>query len=329
MLYKIMDNRKFTFWNRLTATIMFVISAVVYLMTIEPTASFWDCGEFIASSYKLEVGHPPGNPVFQLFARFFTMFGDNMHAAVAVNAFSAICSALTIFFLYLTIVFLAKRIVKPSSDGTYSVAKAIAIFGSGAVGALAYTFSDTFWFSAVEGEVYAMSSLITALVFWAMTKWYEQADRPYANRWIVLISFLMGLSIGIHLLNLLAIPALVFMYYYKQRENGHYSFKEYLKIFLVSVVILAVILFGIIPYLPKLAAYVDLFFVNTLGLPFNSGAAFFMLALLGACFWGLFRTMKNQKVFANTVLLCFTMIVVGFSLFTIVIMKLAESLFPH
>ena len=126
MLYKIMDNRKFTFWNRLTATLMFVISAVVYLMTIEPTASFWDCGEFIASSYKLEVGHPPGNPVFQLFARFFTMFGDNMHAAVAVNAFSAICSALTIFFLYLTIVFLAKRIVKPSSDGTYSVAKAIA-----------------------------------------------------------------------------------------------------------------------------------------------------------------------------------------------------------
>ena len=316
-----MDNKKFTLWNRLTATLMFVISAVVYLMTIEPTASFWDCGEFIASSYKLEVGHPPGNPVFQLFARFFTMFGDNMHAAVAVNAFSAICSALTIFFLYLTIVFLAKRVVKPSSDGTYSVAKAIAIMGSGAVGALAYTFSDTFWFSAVEGEVYAMSSLITALVFWAMIKWYEQADRPYANRWIVLISFLMGLSIGIHLLNLLAIPALVFMYYYKQREGGHYTLKEYFKIFLVSVVILAVILFGIIPYLPKFAAYVDLFFVNTLGLPFNSGAAFFMLALLGVCFWGLFRTMKAQKVFANTVLLCFTMIVIGFSLFTIVIIR--------
>ena len=249
------------------------------------------------------------------------MFGDNMHAAVAVNAFSAICSALTIFFLYLTIVFLAKRIVKPSEDGTYSLGKAIAIFGSGAVGALAYTFSDTFWFSAVEGEVYAMSSLITALVFWAMIKWYEQADQPYANRWIVLISFLMGLSIGIHLLNLLAIPALVFLYYYKQRENGHYTMMEYVKIFLVSVVILAVILFGIIPYLPKFAAYFDLFFVNTLGLPFNSGAAFFMAALLGVCFFGLFRTMKQQKVFANTVLLCFTMIVIGFSLFTIVIIR--------
>ena len=316
-----MDNKKFTLWNRIVAAAVSLIAAVVYLMTIEPTASFWDCGEFIASSYKLEVGHPPGNPVFQLFARLFTMFSDNMHAAVAVNAFSAVCSALTIFFLYLTIVFLAKRLIKPSEEGTYSLPKAIAVFGSGAVGALAYTFSDTFWFSAVEGEVYAMSSLITALVFWAMTKWYEQADRPYANRWIVLISFLMGLSIGIHLLNLLAIPALVFMYYYKQREGGHYTFGEYVKIFLVSVVILAVILFGIIPYLPKFAAYVDLFFVNTLGLPFNSGAAFFMVALLGLCFWGLFRTMKNQKVFANTVLLCFTMIVVGFSLFTIVVIR--------
>ena len=320
-----MNNKKFTFWNRLTATVVFAISAVTYLLTIEPTASFWDCGEFIASSYKLEVGHPPGNPVFQLFARFFTMFTDNMHAAVAVNAMSAICSALTIFFLYLTIVFLAKRVIKPAEDGTYSLAKAIAIFGSGAVGALAYTFSDTFWFSAVEGEVYAMSSLVTALVFWAMTKWYEQADTPYANRWIVLISFIMGLSIGIHLLNLLAIPALVFMFYYKKRESGHYSLKEYIMIFAVSVVILAVILFGIIPYLPKIAAYFDLFFVNTLGLGFNSGAIFFMVLLLGLCFWGLFRTMKNQQVFANTVLLCFTVIVIGFSLFSIVIIRSAAK----
>ena len=316
-----MDNKKFTLWNRITAVIVFAIAAVTYLLTIEPTASFWDCGEFIASSYKLEVGHPPGNPVFQLFARLFTMFTDNMHAAVAVNAFSAICSALTIFLLYLTVVFLAKRLVKPSEDGTYSVAKAIAIFGSGAVGALAYTFSDTFWFSAVEGEVYAMSSLFTALVFWAMTKWYDQADTPYANRWIVLISFLMGLSIGIHLLNLLAIPALVFLFYYKRREDGHYTMKEYVKIFAVSVVILAIILFVIIPYLPKVAAYFDLFFVNKLGLPFNSGAAFFMAALLAVCFVGLFRTMKQEKVFANTVLLCFTMIVIGFSLFTIVIIR--------
>ena len=316
-----MDNKKFNLWNRLTAAFAFVVSAVTYLLTIEPTASFWDCGEFIASSYKLEVGHPPGNPVFQLFARFFSMFASPENAAVAVNALSAICSALTIFFLYLTIVFLAKRLIKPSADGAYTTGKALAIFGSGLVGALAYCFSDTFWFSAVEAEVYAMSSLFTALVFWCMTKWYEQADQPYANRWIVLISFLMGLSIGIHLLNLLAIPALVFMFYYKQRENGHYSFWEYVKIFAVSCLILAVVLFGVIPYLPKIAAYFDLFFVNSLGLPFNSGAAVFMILLLGACFWGLFRTMKRGKVFWNTVLLCFTTIVIGFSLFTIVIIR--------
>ena len=294
-----MDNRKFTLWNRISAVFVLVVSAVTYLLTIEPTASFWDCGEFIASSYKLEVGHPPGNPVFQLIARFFTMFADNMHAAVAVNVMSALCSALTIFFLHLTIVFLAKRVIKPDADGKYSVSRAIAVYGSGIVGSLAYCFSDTFWFSAVEGEVYAMSSLFTAMVFWAMTKWYEQADTPYANRWIVLISFLMGLSIGVHLLNLLTIPALVFMFYYRKRADGHYSFWEYVKIFLLSCVILAVILYGIVPFLPKLAAYADLLFVNGFGLPFNTGAVFFMLLLLGLCFWGLFVTMKKKAVLAN------------------------------
>ena len=166
-----------------------------------------------------------------------------------------------------------------------------------------------------------MSSLVTALVFWAMTKWYEQADSPYANRWIVLISFLMGLSIGIHLLNLLAIPALVFLYYYRKREDGHYSFWEYVKIFAIACIILAVILFLIIPYLPKTAAYVDLFFVNVLGLPFNTGAAFFMVALLALCFWGLFATMKREMVLANTVLLCFTTIIIGFSIFSIIIIR--------
>ncbi len=316
-----MDKKKFNLWNRLTAALVFVISAFTYLSTIEPSASFWDCGEFIASSYKLEVGHPPGNPVFQLFARFFTMFGDKMHAAVLVNAMSALCSALTIFLLYLTLVFLVKRVVPKGKDGNWTPAGAIAIFGSAAVGALAYCFSDTFWFSAVEGEVYAMSSLFTALVFWAMTRWYEVADEPYANRWIVLISFLMGLSIGIHLLNLLTIPALVFIYYYRKREDRSYTFWECVKIMLVSVVILAVILFAVIPWLPKLAAYTDLFFVNVLGLPYNSGAAFFMVALLALCFWGLFVTLKKEKVFWNTALLCLTTIVVGFSLFSIVIIR--------
>ncbi|MCD8313031.1 MAG: DUF2723 domain-containing protein [Bacteroidales bacterium] len=336
-----MTERKFKLWNWVVAAAVLVASAVTYLLTIEPTASFWDCGEFIASSYKLEVGHPPGNPVFQLIARFFTMFTDNMHAAVAVNSMSAICSALTIFFLYLTVVFFAKRMVRPDENGEYSVGRAIAIYGAGAVGAMAYCFSDTFWFSAVEGEVYAMSSLFTAMVIWAMTKWYEQADQAYANRWIVLICFLMGLSIGVHLLNLLAIPAIVFLYFYKKaedgdagswggkknvlryfiNENGHISLWGGIKILLLSFVILALILFLIIPYLPKLAGLFDLLFVNVLGLPFNSGAAFFMVVLFALCFWGLFYTMKKEKVFANTVLLCFTTIVIGFSIFSICIIR--------
>ena len=316
-----MDKRKFNLWNRIAALAAFVVSAVTYLSTMEPTASFWDCGEFIASSYKLEVGHPPGNPVFQLIARVFTMFGDGPHAALMVNSMSALCSALTILFLYLTIVFFARRLVRRDSVDSWSVSDAVAVIGSALVGSLAYCFSDTFWFSAVEGEVYAMSSLFTALVFWAMTRWYDQADTPHANRWIVLISFIMGLSIGIHLLNLLAIPAIVFMYYYKKREDGTYGFKELVKIFLVSVVILAFILFLIIPWLPKLAAYFDLFFVNVLGLPYNTGAAFFMVALLALCFWGLFRTMDKQKVFWNTALLCTTTILIGFSIFSIDIIR--------
>ncbi len=316
-----MNQKKFGIWHRASALAALVISAVTYLLTIEPSASYWDCGEFIASSYKLEVGHPPGNPMFQLIARFFTMFGDNMHAAILVNAMSALCSAFTIFFLYLTIVWFVRRIVKPSPDGTYTLSQTIAIIGSGLVGSLAYCFSDTFWFSAVEGEVYAMSSLFTAVVFWLMTIWYDRADAPHSLKWIVLIAFLMGLSIGVHLLNLLMIPALVFMYFYRIREDRCYSFRQLLGIFLVGVVILALMIFVIIPYLPKMAAYTDLFFVNVLGLPYNSGAAFFLVALLALCFWGIAVSMKKEKVFLNTSLLCLTTVIIGFSVFSIDIIR--------
>ena len=320
-----MEKRKFELYNWLVAAAVTVISAITYLATMESSASFWDCGEFIASSYKLEVGHPPGNPVFQLFARIFTIPFSGENVAVAVNSLSALCSAFTIFFLYLTIVFFTKRLMTPGPNGRWSVAQAIAIYASGAVGALAYTFSDTFWFSAVEGEVYAMSSLFTAIVFWAMTRWYEQADEPYAMRWIVLISFLMGLSIGVHLLNLLTIPALVFMYYYKKRENGEYSFKEFLGICAVGILILGVLNFLVIPYLPKLAAYVDLFFVNTLHLPFNSGAVAFMLLLMGLGFWGAHISYKKGNVFANTVIICSLAIVIGFSFFSICVIRSAAK----
>ena len=306
-----MDKKTFDRWNWIVALAVLVISSATYLSTIEPTASFWDCGEFIASSYKLEVGHPPGNPVFQLIARFFTIPVSAEHAAVAVNAMNALLSALTIFFLYLTIVFFARRVVK----------NPIAVLGAGAVGALAYCFSDTFWFSAVEGEVYAMSSLFTALVFWAMCRWYETADEPHANRWIVLITFLMGLSIGVHLLNLLTIPAFVFMYYYRMNEDKKLSFKKLAGIFAIGVVIEFLLVYLFIPYLPKLAAFFDRIFVNGFGLPYNSGAVFFLVGLLALCFWALFATLKKGKVFWNTVTLCVTMLVIGFSLFSIVIIR--------
>ena len=238
-----MELKLFKRWNNIIALSVLIISSITYLLTIESTASFWDCGEFIASSYKLEVGHPPGNPVFQLFARIFTLFGDASSAAVLVNALSALCSAFTIFFLYLTIVHFGKRIIEITGDAL-TTSNAIALFGAGIVGSLAYCWSDTFWFSAVEGEVYAMSSLFTAVVFWAMLKWEDQADQPYANRWIILIAFLMGLSIGVHLLNLLTIPALVFIYYFK---NYKITRKRTWTVLLLSIVILAFILYGMIP----------------------------------------------------------------------------------
>lgn len=312
-----MEQKKFKLINNLLGLLVFIIAAFTYLSTIEPTASFWDCGEFIASSYKLEIGHPPGNPVFQLIARFFTLFADNQHAAMMVNAMSAICSALTIMFLFWTITHLVRRIVEKHKE-TVTAATAISVFGAGLVGSLAYAFSDTFWFSAVEGEVYAMSSLFTAVVFWAMLKWEECADEPHANRWIVLIALLMGLSIGVHLLNLLTIPALVFIYYYKRYNVTN---KGLVWVFVLSCVILAFILYGIIPFLPKIAAWFDLFFVNVLGFGINTGAAIFLLLLLIASLWAVWYTYKKGKVLANTILLCFTMIVIGYSTFAVVIIR--------
>jgi len=314
-----MDKKQFTRINRIISLCVAVLASLVYLMTIEPTTSFWDCGEFIASSYKLEVGHPPGNPVFNLFARIFTLFTDAGHAAVAVNAMSALCSGFTIFFLYLTIVHFGRRIYEKRGK-EITKAAATALFGAGVVGAFAYCFSDTFWFSAVEGEVYAMSSLFTAIVFWAALKWEEQADTPYANRWLILICFLMGLSIGVHLLNLLTIPAIVFLIYYKKHKQP-VTFWRAVGILALSGVILAVILFGIIPYLPRLAAGVDRLFVNGFGAPFNLGAAIFMALFLAACFLLLYVFRKKDKALAHTVTLMVTTIILGYSLFTVTVIR--------
>ena len=314
-----MDKKRFKLINNVVSVIILALSSFVYISTIEPTASFWDCGEFIASSYKLEVGHPPGNPVFNLFARFFTMFTDNMHAAAAVNIMSALCSAFTIFFLYLTIVHFGRRILEKKGRQMTRGA-AIGLFAAGVVGAMAYCFSDTFWFSAVEGEVYAMSSLFTAVVFWAILKWEEEADEPYANRWLVLICFLMGLSVGVHLLNLLTIPAIVFIVYFKKKE-GKVSFWKGFGVLMLSAVILAFILFGIIPYLPKITAFFDRIFVNGFHAKFNVGASFFMILLLAACFWGMSILRRKEKPLFHTALLCFTVIVIGYSVFAITVIR--------
>ena len=208
--------KNFQRFNNIFGWLTFAIAAFVYISTIEPTASFWDCGEFIATAYKLEVGHPPGAPLFMIVVRVMTLLaGDNLEKVpMMVNIFSALVSALTIMFLFWTITHLARKIVVKSEE--ISNNNIISIIGSGFVGALAYTFSDSFWFSAVEGEVYATSSLFTALVFWCMLKWENVANEKQADRWIILIAYLMGLSIGVHLLNLLAIPALAFIYYFKK-----------------------------------------------------------------------------------------------------------------
>ena len=230
--------------NNLTGWVMFLIAATVYTLTLEPTASFWDCGEFISSAYKLEVGHPPGNPIFMLTGRFFANFAsDPSQVAWMINFMSAILSAATILLLFWTITAIGKKITVKNNE--YSLAKTIAILGAGAVGALAYTFSDTFWFSAVEGEVYAYSSFCTALVVWLILKWENHADEPHADRYIILIAYIIGISIAVHLLNLLCIPAIVLIYYYKKWPKT--SGKGSLLAILVSFAIIFFILYGLVP----------------------------------------------------------------------------------
>ena len=304
--------------NRITGWIVFAIASIVYLLTVEPTASWWDCGEYIATAYKLQVGHPPGAPLFQLIGRFFSLFafGDVSNVALMVNIMSALSSSFTILFLFWTITHLAKKIMLQSGEVTDG--KMYAVLGSGVVGALAFTFSDSFWFSAAEGEVYAMSSLFTAVVFWAILKWEDEADGIHANRWILLIAFLMGLSIGVHLLNLLAIPAIAFVYYFKKYKP---TTKGVILTGIISVVFLGIIMNGIIPWIVKLSSLFELLFVNSFRLPFNSGTAFYFVLLIGLIIWGLHYTRKKQKVLWNTIILSFTFILIGYSSFFMIIIR--------
>lgn len=264
--------------NNIVGWITGAIATFVYLITMEPTVSFWDCGEFISCGYKLEVGHSPGAPFFMLLQRMFGMLAtDPANAAKMINAWSAIASGLTILFLFWTITHFAKRLIAPDTPEPNPNQKLL-IMGAGLVGALAYTFSDTFWFSAVEAEVYATSSLFTAVVFWAILKWEHTADTKHADRWLIFIAYLMGLSIGTHLLNLLTIPALALVYYYKRYETTRVGT---ITAFVVGCLILALLQFGVIQGVPYLAFQTDLLFVNSFGLPFDSGAIFLLLLLFG------------------------------------------------
>lgn len=296
----------------------FIIAAFTYLSTVEATASFWDCGEFIASSYKLLVGHPPGAPVFMLIGRIFTLFApDPSKVAVMMNAMSALSSAFTILFLFWTITHLAKKLIVNNGE-TITLGQGIAILGSGLVGSLAYTFSDTFWFSAVEGEVYAMSSLFTAAVFWAILKWENEADKPFSNRWIILIGFLIGLSVGVHLLNLLAIPAIILVYYFKKYEP---TIKGTIVALVISFFVLMLIMYGIIPGIVKIASIFELMFVNGIGLPYHSGMIFFVLLMVALLVYGIYYTYVKVKVLWNTIFTFLAVIIIGYSAFAVILIR--------
>jgi len=296
--------------------ITWIIASAVYLLTIEPTTSFWDCGEFIATAFKLEVGHPPGAPLFMMLARFFSLFASPEKAALMINSLSALASSFTILFLFWTITAFGKKLALKSGELTNP--KVFAIIGSGLVGALAYTFSDSFWFSAVEGEVYALSSLFTAVVFWAIVKWEGVANESHNLRWIILIAYLMGLSIGVHLLNLLAIPAILMVYYFKKYKPTP---KGIIIALGLSVVILAAIQYGIIPGLIVMASWFELLFTNSFGLPFNTGFFFYLALIVGGLAYGLHYTQKNSKVVLNTIFLCVSAIILGYSSFAVILIR--------
>jgi hypothetical protein len=308
--------------NNIIGWAVFAVAAFTYISTVESTASLWDCSEFILSAYKLEVGHPPGAPLFMMTGHLFTLFASPENVAFMINVFSALCSAFTILFLFWSITHLVRRFVDKGIP-ELSVAEIVMITGSGIVGALIYTFSDTFWFSAVEGEVYAASSLMTALVFWAILKWEEQAASQYANRWLVLIAYILGLSTGVHLLNLLVVPAIVFVYYFKKYEVTR---KGIIYTSVISIVLLAVLVWGVIPVTPKIASWVELFFVNTLGLPINSGLLFFVILLTAALVYAVRNTFRKGRVLMNTIMLCLSFCLLGYGSYAMIIIRSSANL---
>ncbi|MDR2520469.1 MAG: DUF2723 domain-containing protein [Bacteroidales bacterium OttesenSCG-928-I14] len=289
-----MEIKKYKIINNILGFIIFAIAATVYLMTIEPTASFWDCSEFITSAYKLEVGHPPGAPIFMLIGNIVSHLASSpSKVALVLNALSAVFSALVILFLFWTITHLVRKIILNSNVKSINIAQLVTIMGAGATGALAYTFSDTFWFSAVEGEVYAFSSFMTAISFWLILKWEDIADEPNSNHLLILIAYLTGISIAIHLLNLLCIPCITLVYFFKKNPNS--TLRKTITALIISIGIVALILYGLIPGIVDICGWFELFFVNILKLPYNSGVIFYLIFLFSILFWSIWEIMNNPK----------------------------------
>ena len=289
--YRLVDN--------VLGWVAFLIAAFVYCSTIEPTASFWDCPEFITTGYKLEVGHPPGAPFFMLTANLFSQFtNDVTQIARMVNTMSALFSAATILFLFWSITHLTRKLLIKNWN-ELTTAKVIAIEASGLVGALIYAFSDTFWFSAVEGEVYAYSSAFTAVVFWLILKWEDHADEPHSDRWLVLIMYMTGLSIGVHLLNLLCIPAIVLVYTY--RKFPTIETKGSLLALAVSFVLVVAVLYGVVPGIITVGGWFELLFVNILGCPFNTGEIIYIVLLVLIVIWGIYESYTNKSIMRTNI----------------------------
>ncbi|MEQ8303251.1 MAG: DUF2723 domain-containing protein [Cyclobacteriaceae bacterium] len=306
--------------NNVTGWIAFGVALITYWLTFEETASYWDCGEFIAVSYKLEVPHPPGAPLFLLLGRIFSFLalGDVTKVAFWINFMSVLASAFTILFLFWSITLLGRKIISPEKDGKFSLDNTFLLMGAGLIGSLAYTFSDSFWFSAVEAEVYAMSSFFTAFVVWAVLKWDVIEDESKANRWLLLIAYMMGLSIGIHMLNLVTIPALGLIYYFKKYETSKWGVAAAL---IISVAIILFINDFIVPGLPSIAGNFEIFFVNTLGLPFGSGVVGFCLIIVGGLVYGIRHSQLRNKPVLNTFLLATTFILIGYCSYATIVIR--------
>ncbi|RZL12525.1 MAG: DUF2723 domain-containing protein, partial [Pedobacter sp.] len=299
--------------NNLVGIALFIIAITVYSLTMEPTVSFWDCGEFIAASYKLQVGHQPGAPLFLMIGKLFSLLalGNTAKIAYWMNFSSVLFSAATVTFLYWSITMIASKIIQPKETAS----KTLSVICAGVIGALALTFSDTFWFSAVEAEVYSLSMLFTAMVFWAALKWERNLD----NRWLVLIAFIIGLSIGVHLLSLLAIPAIVLVYYFKKTTKV--TVPGIFKALGVAAVIWIAVQYVVIQYFVLMAAKLDIFFVNTLGMGFGTGAAFFLMLIFAALSYGIYYSIKHKKYNLNLSLVCLTFVIFGFSSYFLIIIR--------